>query len=84
MFAVLTSLFGANCTQYNKCHTCTCGCSTGPVWRKLSERLFGVSDLTGVSMTGGGGVAEDRMSGDNDSTTGISTTGFTGDVREDP
>ena len=66
------------------CRTYTCESSTGPVWRKLSERLFGVSDLTGASKTGGGGVAEDRMSGDNDSTTGISTTGSTGDVRDDP
>ena len=49
-------------------------CSPGPVWRKLSERLSGVSDLTGVSTTGSGGVAEDKMSGDNDSTTGTSTT----------
>ena len=40
--------------------------------------------MTGMSMTGGGGVADDRMSGDNDSTTGMSTTGSTGDVREDP
>ena len=40
--------------------------------------------MTGVSMTGSGGVAEDQLSGDNDSTTGISTTWSTGDVREDP
>ena len=43
-----------------------------------------VSDLTGVSTTGSGGVAEDNISGDNDSTTGISTTWSTGEVREDP
>ena len=56
----------------------------GPVWRKLSEQLLGVSDLTGVSATGSGGVAEDKISGDNDSTTGISTTWSTGELREGP
>ena len=51
---------------------------------KLSDQLLGIRDLTGASTTGGGVVDDERMSGDSDSTTGISTTGYIGDVGEDP
>ena len=40
----------------------------------MNERLLGVSDLVGVSTTGHG-EAEEMISGDKDSTTGMSTTG---------
>ena len=36
----------------------------------VRDQLLGVIDLNGVPMTGGG-VADDMMTGDNDSTTGM-------------
>ena len=52
--------------------TCSCDLSADPDCRKLSDRLLGVKDLIGVSTTGGG-VVDEMISGDGDSTTGMST-----------
>ena len=45
----------------------SCGRSADPDCIKLSDRLLGVKDLTSASMTGGG-VDDEMISGDNDST----------------